>query len=62
MSVRADEMLPYMFDNLISDSFSVQKNLIVLNELARVFRAYEDPELGKVYEELFRKHYGMMNR
>lgn len=61
MSVRADEMLTYMFDNLISDSFSVQKNLIVLNELARVFRAYEDPELGKLYEELFRKHYGMMN-
>ncbi|MEQ8531844.1 MAG: DUF2723 domain-containing protein, partial [Imperialibacter sp.] len=61
MSVRADEMLTYMFDNLIADSFTVQKNLIVLNELARVFRAYEDPELGKTYEELFRKHYGMMN-
>ncbi len=61
MSVRADEMLTYMFDNLISDSFTVQKNLIVLNELARVFRAYEDPDLAKAYEELFRKHYGMMN-
>lgn len=61
MSERADEMLTYMFDNTISDSFTLQRNLIILNELARVFRAYDDPDLAKKYEDMFRKHYGMMN-
>jgi len=62
MSVRADEMLTYMFENTISDSFGVQRNLIILNELARVFKAYDDPELAKTYEDMFRKHYGMLNQ
>ncbi len=61
MSERADGMLTYMFDKRMSDQFTTQRNLIVLNELARIFKAYDNSELAKKYEEMFRKHYGMLN-
>lgn len=59
VSQRSDEMLTYLFDNGINDRFELQKNLISLSELARIFRGTEKLELASKYEELFRKHYAI---
>ncbi|MFY0624824.1 MAG: DUF2723 domain-containing protein [Reichenbachiella sp.] len=57
MSTRSDEMLTYLMEKGIVDQFEMQKNLISLSEISRVFRGVDDGELAKKYEDLFRKHY-----
>ncbi|MEO9967625.1 MAG: DUF2723 domain-containing protein [Reichenbachiella sp.] len=57
ISTRSDEMLTYLFDTGNLNRFELQKNLISLSELARIFRGTEKLELATKYEELFRKHY-----
>ncbi len=59
ISVRADEMLTYLVENNINDSFEIQKGLIALSELSRAFRATDEDELTSKYEKLFRKHYDL---
>ena len=59
VSQRSDEMLTYLFDTGTIERFELQKNLITLSELARIFRGTEKLELASKYEELFRKHYAI---
>lgn len=60
ISQRSDEMLTYLYTTGNSDRFELQKNLISLSELARTFRGTENLELANKYEELFRKHYELV--
>ncbi|WP_420581872.1 DUF2723 domain-containing protein [Reichenbachiella sp.] len=60
ISTRSDEMLTYLYSTGNLDRFELQKNLISLSELARTFRGTENLELASKYEELFRKHYELM--
>ena len=53
---RSDEMLTYMYENVIIDQYELQRNLIQLSEIARVFKATNN-ELALKFENLFRKHY-----
>ncbi|WP_422361750.1 DUF2723 domain-containing protein [Reichenbachiella sp.] len=60
ISQRSDEMLTYLYTTGNLDRFELQKNLISLSELARTFRGTENLELANKYEELFRKHYELV--
>lgn len=60
ISQRSDEMLTYLYTTGNLDRFELQKNLISLSELARTFRGTENLELASKYEELFRKHYELV--
>lgn len=60
ISQRSDDMLTYLYTTGNLDRFELQKNLISLSELARTFRATENLELANKYEELFRKHYELV--
>ncbi|MEO9804438.1 MAG: DUF2723 domain-containing protein [Reichenbachiella sp.] len=60
ISQRSDEMLTYLYETGNLDRFELQKNLISLSELARTFRGTENLELAKKYEDLFRKHYDIV--
>ncbi|UXX81138.1 DUF2723 domain-containing protein [Reichenbachiella carrageenanivorans] len=60
VSQRSDEMLTYLYDTGKMDRFELQKNLISLSELARTFRGSDDLELAQKYEEMFRKHYDIV--
>ena len=54
---RSDELLNYYFDNKIDDRYEIQKNLVSLNTLARVYSKYTNPELSKKYRDLFENNY-----
>lgn len=60
ISKRSDDMLTYLYTTGNLDRFELQKNLISLSELARTFRGTENLELANKYEELFRKHYELV--
>lgn len=60
ISERSDEMLTYLYETSNMDRFELQKNLISLSELARTFRGSDDMELAQKYEEMFRKHYDIV--
>jgi hypothetical protein len=56
-SSQASQMLDYMVANGISDEMEMQKNIIIINELARAFRAADEKELAAEYEALFKRYY-----
>lgn len=58
-SARADEMLTYLFENNINDTYQIQRNLISLNELSRAFNSVGETEKATEYQQIFRKHYGV---
>ncbi|MEQ9298540.1 MAG: DUF2723 domain-containing protein [Cyclobacteriaceae bacterium] len=58
-SARADEMLTYLFENDINDTYAIQRNLISLNELSRAFNSVGETEKATEYQQIFRKHYGV---
>ncbi len=54
---RADEMLRYLAEENIQDRNEQQKNLIILNQLARNMAALGREEKAREYESLFSRHY-----
>ncbi|WP_224995611.1 DUF2723 domain-containing protein [Cesiribacter sp. SM1] len=54
---RADEMLEYLAKEDIADQQEQQKNLLILNQLARNMAAMGVEQKAKEYEALFSRHY-----
>ena len=51
------EALDQMVSMGETDEMEMQKNIIIINELARAFRAADEKELAAEYESLFEKYY-----
>jgi hypothetical protein len=56
-SQQSIESLDYMVSSGTTDEMEMQKNIIIINELARAFRAANEKELAAEYEALFNKYY-----
>jgi hypothetical protein len=56
-SQQSIETLDYMVSSGATDEMEMQKNIIIINELARAFRAANEKELAAEYEGLFEKYY-----
>lgn len=56
-SKQSTQMLDYMVANDVLNEQEMQKNVIIINELARAFRAANEKEIAAEYEALFNKYY-----
>lgn len=59
---RSNEMLAYLFEKGSPDMYSLQKNLVSLNELARTYRSHGDAEMALKFESAFSQYYRQMPR
>ena len=62
LSARSDEFLAYYLDNNISPGNEVQKNLVVLNEMVRIFKSRGEDSLAADLEAKFMRYYGQVNK
>ena len=58
MASRADEMLNYMVENDLNDRYEIQKNLSVLNFIARSLDNNNQKELADQYNQAVEQHLG----
>jgi len=59
---RAEEFLAYYTKNELSPGNEVQKNMVVMNEMARVFKREGEDTLATKYETSFMKYYELLNK
>jgi len=62
MGKQADEMLTFISENSINDTRQIQSNLVVLNELSKAYKQKGENEKALEYENLFKKHYGLIQQ
>ncbi|MEM7548219.1 MAG: DUF2723 domain-containing protein [Bacteroidota bacterium] len=57
LAVRADEMLSYMEENDIEDSYETRNNLVTLRQLQAAMKKLGNDEAATRYEEMFSSHF-----
>jgi hypothetical protein len=62
LATRSDEFLTYYLGNNISPGNEVQKNLVVMNEMVRLFKVRGEDSLAADLESKFRRHYSQVNQ
>jgi hypothetical protein len=59
---RSDKFLTYYLDNSLSPGNEIQKNLVVMNEMIRVFKGKGEDSLASQLEKKFRNYYEKVNK